>query len=248
MMTEKNPLIISTAVDHLFKIAFDMPEEKRKTLELCMMDLIDINHSSECRQLVIRKLGRHATSPELLDRIYTIWQRHNDPLFSEQDYMNMAYRLAIVRSDTYQPVLTAQRKRLKTDDERREFDYISRFCSPDPALRHSLFNEILKPQNRGQEPWALKALQLLNSDVYEPISNVYIEPSIKSLEYLQQTSGIFFPGRWMEALMANHKSKEARLTVERVLRDNPQYPTNLKNKVLEASWALMKQETYVKKP
>ena len=245
MMTEKNPLIISTAVDHLFKIAFDMPADKRKTLELCMMDLIDINPSPECRQLVIRKLGRNATSPELLDRIYTIWQRHNDQLFNEQDYMNMAYRLAIVRSDTYYPVLTAQRKRLKTEDERREFDYVSRFCSPDPTQRLRLFNEILKPQNRGQEPWALKALQLLNSDVYEPVSNIYIEPSIKSLEYLQQTSGIFFPGRWMEALMANHKSKEARLIVENFISSNPDYPEPLRNKILEAAWIMMKQQPYV---
>ena len=245
MMTEKNPLIISTAVDHMFKIAFDMPADKRKTLELCMMDLVDINYSPDCRKMVIRKLGSNATSPELLDRIYTLWQQHNDPLFSEQDYTNMAYRLAVVRGDIYYSVLTAQRKHLKTNDERREFDYISRVCSPDPALRLRLFNEMLHPQNREQEPWALKAFQLLNSDVYEPFSNVYIEPCLKSLQYIQQTSDIFFPTNWLHSMFSGHKSKEARLTIEKFLNSNPNYPTHLRNKILEAAWIMMKQQTYV---
>ena len=245
MMRENNPLIISTAVDHMFKIAFDMPADKRKTLELCMMDLLGENRTKECHQYIIRKLGSNATSPELLDKIYTIWQQHNDPLLNEQDYMNMAYRLAIVRGDTYHPVLAAQRKRLKTADEKREFDYISRVCSPDPALRVSLFNEMLHPQNREQEPWALKALQLLCSDVYEPVSNDYIEPGLKSLQYIQQTSDIFFPTSWLQAMLGSHKSKEARLIVEKFISDNPNYPEHLRNKIFEAAWIMMKQQTYV---
>ena len=240
MMTEQNPLIISATIDHMFRIAFDMPAEQRKTLELCMMDLIDKNPSKDMRQLMIRKLSTHATAPELIDRIYTIWQQHSDPLLSEQDYMNMAYRLAILRSDTSGPIVAAQRKRLKTDDERREFDYISRVCTSDPMLRVRLFNEMLKPQNREKEPWALKAFQLLNADVYEPQSNVYIESGLKSLQYIEQTSDIFFPTNWLKALLAEHKSREARLTVEKFINNNPNYPEHLKRKILEAAWFLTK--------
>lgn len=240
MMTEQNPLIISATIDHMFRIAFDMPAEQRKTLELCMMDLIDKNPSKDMRQLMIRKLSTHATAPELIDRIYTIWQQHSDPLLSEQDYMNMAYRLAILRSDTSSPILAAQRKRLKTDDERREFDYISRVCTSDPMLRVRLFNEMLKPQNREKEPWALKAFQLLNADVYEPQSNVYIESGLKSLQYIEQTSDIFFPTNWLKALLTEHKSREARLTVEKFINNNPNYPEHLKRKILEAAWFLTK--------
>lgn len=240
MMTEQNPLIISATIDHMFRIAFDMPAEQRKTLELCMMDLIDKNPSKDMRQLMIRKLSTHATAPELIDRIYTIWQQHNDPQLSEQDYMNMAYRLAILRSDTSGPILAAQRKRLKTDDERREFDYISRVCTSDPMLRVRLFNEMLKPQNREKEPWALKAFQLLNADVYEPQSNVYIESGLKSLQYIEQTSDIFFPTNWLKALLAEHKSREARLTVEKFINNNPNYPEHLRRKILEAAWFLTK--------
>jgi aminopeptidase N len=65
------------------------------------------------------------------------------------------------------------------------------------------------------------------------------------LEYIQQTSDIFFPGKWMKALMAGHKSREAAQIIDSFMKANPNYPTNLKNKVLEASWILMKQVPYV---
>ena len=40
MTREKNPLIIQTSIDHMFKIAFDMPAKERQTLEHCMLDLL----------------------------------------------------------------------------------------------------------------------------------------------------------------------------------------------------------------
>ncbi len=247
LVKEKNPLIISKAVDHMFKIAFDMSPEQRETLELCMTDLLKENRTDACQQYVIRKLGCHAISPEVLDKIYTIWQNHNHPLLNEQDYNNMAYRLAITRSNIYKDVLPIQRNRLKTDDERREFDYISRVCSPNANLRLELFNIMLQPQNREQEPWALKALELLNSDVYEPQCNAYIEPGLKSLQFIQQTSDIFFTDNWLKSMFANHKSKEARLLVEKFIAEHPNYPEILRNKIQEAAWFLMKQQTYVAK-
>ena len=126
MMKEKEPLIMSTAVDHMFKIASDMEPEQRKTLELCMLDLLGENKIKECRQYIIRKLGAHAISPEVLDRIEDIWRNHDDPLFSEQDYMEMAYRLAIMRPGQWESILQTERAFLKTDDQRKEFDYICR--------------------------------------------------------------------------------------------------------------------------
>ena len=160
----------------------------------------------------------------------------------------MAYRLAIMLPQQSQEILSTQRVRLQNEDLRKEFDYVIRACTPDANERTKVFNSLLHPENRQQEPWAFHTLRLLNSDVYEPQSNSYIEPSLKSLEYLQQTSDVFFPEKWMKALMADHKSKEASLIIDNFLKANPNYPTNLKNKVLEASWILMKQVPYVEPP
>ena len=245
MVKEKNPLIMSTAIDHMFKIVNDVKEDQRAALELCVMDLLTENKTKECHQFIIRKMTNYASSPEVLDQIEGIWRRHNDPLLNEHDYMEMSYRLAIMHPKQWQEFLTTQRSRLQTEELRKEFDYICRACNPNPDERTALFNLLLRPENRQQEPWAIHTLRLLNSDVFEPQSNSYIEPSLKSLEYLQQTSDIFFPGRWMNALMENHKSKEAAQIIERFMAANPNYPDNLKNKALSASWILMKQVPYV---
>ena len=244
MVKERNPQIMSTAIEHMFKILEDVNVDQRAALELCMMDLLNENRTNECHQYIIRKMSTCVSSPEVLDQIESIWRSHNDPLLNEHDYMEMAYRLAIMHPQQWQEILSTQRARLTTDDLRNEFDYVSRACNPDGNQRLQLFNDLLRPESRQKEPWAIAMLRLLNSDVFEPQSNGYIESSLKSLEYIQQTSDIFFPSKWMKALMSGHKSREAAQAIDSFIKATPNYPSNLKNIVLEASWILMKQVPY----
>ena len=239
MMKEKNPLIIQTCIDHMFKIAFDQPTRERQTLEQCIMDLLSENRSDECRRAIIRKMSRHATSPEVIQQIYNLWKSHNDRLFDEHDYMEMAYRLAIMRPEEWQQIIAAEREHLNSDLLRQEFDYVSRACTPNSSVQRQLFNNLLKPENRKQEPWALHVIELLNADVREPQSNVYIQSSLASLEYLQQTSDIFFTSDWLQVLLSGHKSAEACRQVEQFLKKNPNLRPQLRNKILEAAWPLM---------
>ena len=247
LMKEKNQLIMSTAIDHMFKIAFDMTPSQRNTLELCMMDLLGENKNKEFRKTLIRKLSQNMTSPDVIKQIETIWLNHNETIFDAHDYMNMAYRLAIVKPEQWNQILEAERSMLQTDDLRNEFDFVSRACNPDKDKRDDLFKSLLKPQNRKQEPWALHALELLSSDVFEPDNIDYISSSLKSLEDIQKTSDIFMPGNWMKTLLAHHKSVLAKQAIEKFLSFNPKYPENLKNKILEAAWELRNQVPYEEK-
>ena len=79
----------------------------------------------------------------------------------------------------------------------------------------------------------------MNADVREPQSNAYIPSSLASLEYLQQTSDIFFTSDWLQALLSGHKSVEASRQVEQFLKKNPNLRPQLRNKILEAAWPLM---------
>ena len=248
MMKEKNPLIISTAIDHMFKIAFDMTPSQRKTLELCMMDLLGENKTKECRQTIIRKLSSNMTSPDVMNQISSIWEKHNETAtFDEHDYMNMAYRLAMLQPERWQEILDTQRSRLETEDLKKEFDYVSRACNPDEKKRADLFNSLLKAQNRQEETWALQTLDLLSADLYEPGNLDYITTCLSSLKDIQKTSSTYFPRNWMKAVLAHHKSVVAKQTVENFLTANPTYPENLKNNIQEAAWTLLKQEPYVEK-
>ena len=90
MVKERNPQIMSTAIEHMFKILEDVNEDQRAALELCVMDLLNENRTNECHQYVIRRMSTCASSPEVLDQIESIWRNHNDPLLNEHDYMDMA--------------------------------------------------------------------------------------------------------------------------------------------------------------
>ena len=248
MMKEKNPLIMSTAIDHMFKIAFDMTPSQRTTLELCMMDLLGENKTKECRQAIIRKLAANMTSPDVRRQISTILDKHNEPtIFDEHDYMNMAYRLAMLQPECWKEILDAERSRLNTEELKKEFDFVSQACNPDENKRAELFNSLLKPQNRQHEAWALQTLDLLSADIYEPQNLDYISASLSSLKDIQKSSSIYFTREWMKAVLAHHKSVIAKQTVENFLKANPDFPDNLKNNILEAAWTLLTQEPYVEK-
>ena len=99
-------------------------------------------------------------------------------------------------------------------------------------------NSLAEPAIQTSQPWALHTLELLNADVREPSSNTYIQSSLASLEYLQQTSDIFFCSDWLKSLLAGHKSLEALQIIEKYLKSHPNLQPQLRNEVLEAAWSL----------
>ena len=249
MMKEKNPVIMQTAIDHMFKIAFDMSPEQRRTLELCMMDLLGENKSKDCRQLLFQKMATNATSPDVLAQLETVWLQQSDALFDEHDYMEIAYRLAIMNPTRWQEILSSQRTRLKSEDLQKEFDFVSRACNPDASKRNDLFKKLIRKDNRKEEPWAIHALQLLSTDVYERDVPNYVAQSLANLKYLQQTSSAQFPEQWLRALYDHQKSYSVKQTTENWL-NNPKTdcPEELRDKVKEVSWQMRNQKTYVEKP
>ena len=244
---EKNPLIMETAIDQMHKIASDLTMRQRNTLELVIMDLLGENKTKDCRQLVLRKLGTSAISPEVLDKLQTILDRHNESVLDEHDYMEIAYRLAVTRPDRRQQILDKERARLTTDELRQEFDFVSRATNPNADARVEVFKNLLKPENRQNEEWVLSTLRLLNSDVFEPQSNVYIVEGLKALPEIQKTSSLAFPSRWTQTLIAPHKSAEAKTEVKKFLDNSANFPASLKNYVYESAWVLMNQIPYADK-
>ena len=245
---EKNPLIMETAINQMHKIASDLTLQQRYTLELVIMDLLGENKTKECRQLVLRKLGRSAISPEVLDKLQNILDRHNETVLDEHDYMEIAYRLAITRPDRRQQVLEQEREfliRSGNEELRQEFDFVSKATYASADARTEVFQSLLKPENRTNEAWVLNTLRLLNSDVFEPQSNVYIAEGLKALPDIQKTNSLSFPSRWTRTLIAPHKSAEAKTEIQKFLNESPDFPTNLKNYIYESAWVLMNQIPYV---
>ena len=85
-------------------------------------------------------------------------------------------------------------------------------------------------------------LRLLNNYRREPFNNRFIRQGLDVLEEVQRTGDIFFPLDWCNALLGGHKSKEAKEEVEKFLKDHPDYPVSLKNKLLQAAYILLNRQ------
>jgi aminopeptidase N len=152
--------------------------------------------------------------------------------------MTLSYELALRYPERYDEIVTTQRERITDEDRRRQFDYIVRAVNPSPEAQKALFMELLEPEMRRIEPWAATTLSYLNHPLRDEESSKLIYRGLDELREVQRTGDIFFPRNWVGALLGNHRSKEAYDELQRWLEDNADYPTLLRNKILQAAHPL----------
>ena len=105
----------------------------------------------------------------------------------------------------------------------------------DPAVREQAFARLQQVENRRREPWVAESLAYLNHPLRAPDARRFIGPSLDLLLEIQRTGDIFFPTRWIEAVLSGHRSREAAATVRDFLGRELQYPQRLRWTVLSAA-------------
>ena len=237
---EKNELIASTTCSFIGDLLPNLDDKDRDDTERRLSDLMENHSLQSVRQTLMRQLSLHAVSPTVVDKMDEIWKKQNTTFLNNRDYMRMAYHLAIMQPDRWQQILDEQRGRLNNEDQRREFDFISRACNPDTLVQQQLFNELLLAENRRIEPWARDMLALLNDPTREPFNNRYITTGLDVLPEIQRTGDIFFPGYWLTGLLSGHHSDEAKALVRQWIETHPDLEPALMNKLKENAYWLLK--------
>ncbi len=232
---ERNALICSSLCSYLYDPMRTAPSAKA---EAKAFDLAMHHPLTSCQRQLLRTIASAATSQEVCDKLYELWFVGNHPLLGVTEYMNLAYELAVRYPERYDHIVELQRSRITDSERRRQFDYIIRASHPDSAVRDALFTELLEPENRRTEPWAATLLSLLNHPLREVEAVKYIRPALEELREVQRTGDIFFPRNWAGAVLGNHRSAEAYNEVEIFFEDHSDYPTMLKNKILQAAHPL----------
>ena len=235
---EQNPLIASTVCSY---ISMPLMESADNLTEKKLYALAQTHPLTSCRQQLLRSLIAYASDSTICINLYDIWDKAAHPLLNENDYMNMAYELAIHYPHLQKQIIARQAERISNPDRKRQFEYISRATTPDTAEQRKLFKHLLKAENRRIEPWALKTLGYLCHRTREQQAATYIAEAIDSLQYIQRTSDIFFPQSWTRTLLADRKSQEATHALNTSLQRHDDYNQLLKNKILQAAWNLQRR-------
>ena len=236
---EKNELIASTTCSFIGDLLPNLDDKDRDDTERRLSDLMEDHSLQSVRQTLMRQLSLKAVSPIVVNKLNEIWKKQNTTFLNNRDYMRMAYHLAIMQPDRWQQILDEQRGRHNNEDQRREFDFISRACNPDTLVQQQLFNELLLAENRRIEPWARDMLALLNDPTREPFNNRYITTGLDVLPEIQRTGDIFFPGYWLTGLLSGHHSDEAKALVRQWIETHPDLEPALMNKLKENAYWLL---------
>ena len=236
---EHNDLVASTMCSILGTLMTRLDDTERDNAESQLFEMAQHHSMESVRQALLRQLSLTSVSQNVIDGLYAIWKNQSASFFNNRDYMRLAYHLAVMRPDMWEVILDTQRTRPLTDDQRREFDFISRACNPDTLVQQKLFNELLQAENRRVEPWARDMLALLNDPTREPFNNRYLVTGLDALEEVQRTGDIFFPGYWLSGLLSGHKSDAAKRFVRQWIDTHSDLNPALMNKLKENAYWLL---------
>jgi len=154
---------------------------------------------------------------------------------SERDETVLAEALALREAPGWRRILDAQGSRISNPDRKARFHFVRPSLDADPSVRRSFFESLRDPANRAREPWVLAGLANLHHPLRARASEPLVLPALEMLEEIQRTGDIFFPGRWVGAVLGGHNEPEVAETVRSFLAARPDYPPRLRAKILQAA-------------
>lgn len=240
-LTEENDVLIYSAMLGYLSNACSAYGADSAVIYETESKLLDMSRNAiraDYRQLAFRTLLGMFRSEGCTAVVYDIWNKKS-PVpglqLSEGDDMKMAYELAVRLPEKSEEILRTQANRITNPDRLREFNFIAGAVNADDIARDTLFGSFLKAENRKVEPWTGTALYYLNHPLRQKTALKYIRPALEAVQDVQRTGDIFFPKNWASSCLRGHNTPQAADSVRLFLKEHPDYPVLLKNKILQSA-------------
>ncbi len=194
-----------------------------------------------------RALMSMSLSPDGVDRLYDIWRNERPPEglpLEEQQYINLAEALALRGISQADAILATQEDRIRNNDRLARFRFVRPAFAADAAAREALFLDFMALENRRREAWVLDAVAAIHHPLRAGDTRHLLRPGLELVPEIQQTGDIFFPLRWLNALLNGHSSPEAAAIVRQYLEEREELPLHLRQKVLQAADELFRASAH----
>lgn len=247
---EKNELILSYLSGRLQTIYWTfLTDEQRKELqqktEKEVFDLLTTDLSSNLKKTIFNMYENIAISEEGKENLYKIWNKEIkiDNLFlNENDYTSLAMTLAIYNHPKAKEILQTQQGNINNPDRLARFKWLIPSLSNDEKTRDDFMTSLLEPKNREKESWVQSALGNIHHPLRHQSSTKNLASILNELEEVQQTGDIFFPKGWLASSIGNYSSKEAYDILRKFIDENPNYNTNLLQKLHQTTDNLVRAQ------
>ncbi|WP_421920081.1 M1 family metallopeptidase [Marinifilum sp.] len=246
---EENSLNLERMLSYL-KSAYwiDLSPVERKKIGKQLEDTLWIRLSNEKsmskKSSLYSALSSIAETPERLSQLYKVWKEEiaiGGFSLSETKATALACNLAIKMPEKAEELIQTQSKRIKNPDRRKKMNYLAPSLSADPQVRKAFFESLKNEENRQIERWTLEGLRYLNHPLREQESLIYLPQALELLQEIQVTGDIFFPYNWLSASYSGLQSKEAGDITRKFFEERPDYPENLKLKILQTADVVLKK-------
>ena len=127
--------------------------------------------------------------------------------------------------------LAAETRRDSTSEGKRRA-FVAGAARPDSATKAEYWRRYFNDASLNED-WVTASLGAFNDSDHEELTMRYIVPALDTLPWVQRNRRIFFLGSWIGAFVGGHRSAQALNLVEGFLREHPDMPRDLREKVLQ---------------
>jgi aminopeptidase N len=240
---ESNPLLIDLAAGQLYHLYFSLLSDSRRAAvagsleEGIWSSMLAQSDASGLKRFYELYLAL-ATTADALQRLEAVWDG-SVPIeglsLAEPERVTLAEVLAVRQPGRAEAIIAAQLAQTENPDRQRRLAFIAPALSPDAATRDAFFESLALAENRRSEVWVSDALRRLHDPTRLAHSQQYLARTFEQLEAIQRTGDIFFPSAWLTRSLANHHSDVAVAVVRDFLAARPDYPPQLRMKILQAA-------------
>lgn len=247
--SENNNLILERILSYLRSAYWlDLTADQRKAIGSKLEGTLWIRLSSEKemskKSSIYSTLASISETPKRLEQLYTVWKEEiafGGFKLSENKATALACNLAIKMPEKADELINTQIERIKNPDHKKRMQFVAPSLSSDREVRKAFFVNLKNEKNRQVERWALEGLRYLNHPLREQEALTYLPQALELLNEIQVTGDIFFPYNWLSVSYSGHQSKEAGNITRKFLQEHPDYPENLKLKILQTSDLVMRK-------
>ena len=126
----------------------------------------------------------------------------------------------------------AEETRRDSTSEGKRRAFVAGAARPDSATKAEYWRRYFNDASLNED-WVTASLGAFNDSDHEELTMRYIVPALDTLPWVQRNRRIFFLGSWIGAFVGGHRSAEALNLVEGFLREHPDMPRDLREKVLQ---------------
>ncbi len=251
LQKENNELIIRLITGRIVDVFWNFLTEQQQNDKVGKLEtvLIELLNKKKCSPSIKKTLFRAykniAYTEQGKQLLYEIWNKTKtiDNLrLNENDYISLASILAIYNHEKADTILKITRDKIENVDRQQRFEFLIPSLSNKVSVRDSVMKSFFNAENRKKESWVVSALYNIHHPLRQESATKHLEECLNKLEEVQLTGDIFFPKNWLNATIGNYSSKEAHVTLQQFLKNNPNLQVSLKNKLLQSTDDLIRAQ------